>query len=125
MAVAKPKPTPAQKILRFASVHKLEWALWQNLADAGMPRPTLEYPFAQGEGRRYRFDGAYVPQRVGIEVEGGIWVQGRHNRGGGFEEDCRKYSLASALGWRVVRVTDSMILDNTAVELIIRAIRYQ
>lgn len=120
MAVAK--PTPAQKILRDASVRKLEWALWQRLADAGLPRPTLEYAFAQGEGRRYRFDGAYVAQRLGIEVEGAIWIQGRHNRGAGFEEDCRKYSLAAALGWRVVRVTDNMILDGSAVELIARAL---
>jgi len=118
------KPTPAQKILRDASVHKLEWALWQRLAQAGLPRPTLEHPFAQAEGRKYRFDAAYVHQCVGIEVEGGIWTQGRHNRGGGFEEDCKKYSLAAALGWRVIRVTDSMILDGSAVELIQRALVY-
>jgi len=118
------KPTPAQKILHNAATHKLEWALWERLAQAGLPRPALEYPFAQAEGRRYRFDGAYLAQRLGVEVEGAIWAQGRHTRGSGYSEDCRKYSLAAALGWRVIRVTDDMILDGSAVELIQRALAY-
>jgi hypothetical protein len=116
------KPTPAQKILHDGQVRKLESALWQRLDKAGLPRPTLEYRFAANEGRRYRFDGAYVLQRLGIEVEGGIWANGRHTRGPGYDEDCRKYSLAAALGWRVVRCTDGMILDGSAVELIARAL---
>ena len=38
---------------------------------------------------------------VAIEIEGGIFLNGRHTRGRGFQEDLTKYNMATALGWRV------------------------
>ena len=52
------------------------------------------------------------------EVDGGTWVQGRHNRGAGIEQDAEKQSAAAALGWRTLRLTGAMIESGRALELI-------
>lgn len=61
----------------------------------------------------------YVPARkLGIEVEGGTWTAGRHNRGSGFEKDCEKYLAAHDHGITVIRVTGKMVKDGTAIKAI-------
>ena len=79
-----------------------------------IPPPEREYRFAPP--RRWRFDFAFPDLRLAIEVEGGTWVSGRHNRGAGFERDCEKYNTAVTLGWRVLRFTRGMIDDGLALE---------
>lgn len=53
--------------------------------------------------RRWRFDYADVEHKIAIELEGGVWVRGRHNRGAGYIKDTKKYNAATVLGWRVLR----------------------
>jgi hypothetical protein len=83
---------------------------------AGLPVPEAEVTFV--EGRKWAFDFAYRSRRLGIEIEGGHWSGGRHVRGKGFEDDCRKYNAASLTGWRLLRVTGAMVESGEAVELI-------
>lgn len=40
---------------------------------------------------------------VAVELEGGEFVRGRHQRPIGFANDCEKYSLAAEGGWLVLR----------------------
>ena len=68
--------------------------------------------------RRWRFDFAWPQQRIALEIEGGAWVGGRHNRGAGYVNDLEKYNTATLLGWRLLRVTPEMVSDGTALLLI-------
>jgi very-short-patch-repair endonuclease len=55
--------------------------------------------------RKWRFDFAAPKPMVAIEIEGGVWTRGRHSRGAGMVADMRKYNTATALGWKLIRVT--------------------
>ena len=97
-----------------------ETLLWQ-LKAAKLPQPLREYRFALP--RRWRFDLAFLPHKVAVEVEGGVWTHGRHTRGAGYEADCEKYSEAALLGWKVLRVTGRMVQNGKALALLERALR--
>lgn len=70
---------------------------------AGLPVPVPEYQFHPG--RRWRFDYAWPLHKLALEVEGGIWTEGRHTRGAGALADLEKYSEAAILGWRIIYAT--------------------
>lgn len=75
--------------------------------------PPLQREFRFHEKRKWRADFAYLPGRVLIEIEGGIWVNGRHNRAAGFNADLEKYLEASLAGWRVFRFgADQITMEN-------------
>lgn len=72
--------------------------------------------------RKWRFDIALLPERrvlrIGIEVDGGTWTAGRHVRGQGFENDCRKLNAAARDGWTVLRFTPAMVRSGEALRVI-------
>lgn len=70
---------------------------------AALPFPEAEYTFHPK--RKWRFDWAWVKQRVALEIDGGVWVQGRHARGSGLVKEHEKMNAAAALGWRIFRCT--------------------
>lgn len=94
----------------------LQWAaLW------GLPRPEPEYEFAKP--RKFRFDAAWIEQKVAFEKEGiGGKGKSRHTTFEGYERDCEKYSLAAILGWCVVRATARQIDSGAAAEWVRRAL---
>jgi very-short-patch-repair endonuclease len=73
--------------------------LWQ--AQGG---PELEKEFRFHPIRLWRADFAHLESRTLIEIEGGIYINGRHNRPAGFAADLEKYLEASLAGWRVIRL---------------------
>jgi very-short-patch-repair endonuclease len=85
---------------------------------AGLPVPVSEYRFHPS--RRWRFDYALPQHSVAIEVEGGVWTQGRHTRGKGYLGDLAKYNEATILGWRVLRFTPGQVKDGTALKALER-----
>lgn len=73
------------------------------IRSAGFPNPEVEYRFHPT--RRWRFDIAWPDKMLAIEIEGGAWIAGRHNRPAGYIKDMDKYNEAALLGWRVLRYT--------------------
>lgn len=71
-----------------------------------------EYEF--DPARRWRAD-YFIPEiKLCIEVEGGVWTQGRHTRGKGFLGDMEKYNAMTCQGLKLIRVTpDTLIKQNT------------
>lgn len=72
--------------------------------------------------RKWRFDYAAVQHKVALEVEGGVWTQGRHTRPKGFLNDIEKYNTATLLGWRVLRVTPTYLFRMETINLLKSAI---
>lgn len=115
-----PVPAVKSKPIQQGKISELEVVLLNRLERAGLPAPEQQFRFCLT--RRWRADMAYPDAMLLIEADGGTWVGGRHTRGKGFENDCEKTSTAAAMGYRVIRVTRSMIEDGRAVELIRRAL---
>jgi hypothetical protein len=86
------------------------------LEAAGLPRPAREHRFHPG--RRWRFDYAWPPELVALEVEGGAWTTGRHTRGQGFIDDMAKYNQAALLGWKVLRFTPDQLAAGDALPVL-------
>lgn len=75
--------------------------------------PELEEEFRFHPVRRWRADFAHLDSRTLIEVEGGIHVNGRHNRAEGFIKDAEKYLEAGLLGWTVFRLVSDQLDPET------------
>lgn len=90
-----------------AAREKLEKTMTLRLMDLDIPEPVREHKFATD--RRWRFDFAWPDLRLALEVEGGTWVNGRHNRASSIAKDMEKYNQAGLLGWTVLRYTGDMI----------------
>lgn len=67
----------------------------------GIGAHCLEYRFHPV--RKWRFDYAFPDIKLAIELDGGVWISGRHNRGVGYIKDMEKLNEAAILGWHVLR----------------------
>jgi very-short-patch-repair endonuclease len=86
---------------------------YQCLADK-LPPFEQEYRFHME--RKYRLDLAFVPQKVGVEIEGGLWAAGAHSRPIGILRDMEKANLLVLSGWRVLRYTPQQVRKGEALE---------
>jgi len=84
-----------------------------------IPPPIREFKFHPM--RKWRFDFAWPSYWVAVEIDGGIWTNGGHVRGKGFNNDREKSNAAVELGWKVLYYTPQnidfeqikRILENT------------
>lgn len=89
-------------------------------ASLQVPVPVKEHQFHPI--RKWRFDWSWPQHKLALEVEGGVWTQGRHTRPKGFIGDMEKYNSAASMGWRILRVTPKDLLTITTIELIKKSI---
>lgn len=106
--------------------HSLVRGLLFDLKQERLPVPVTEHVFHPT--RKWRFDAAYVEEKIAIEIEGGTgWKRdggkSRHLTPSGFREDVEKYNSAAILGWCLIRLTPAMLRDGTAIEAIGRALK--
>ena len=80
-----------------------------------------EYRFH--ETRRWRFDYAIPDYKIAIEIDGGVWIEGRHNRPKGYINDLEKFNEAAAAGWLVLKFTPQQQYTAKAFRIIQRTIK--
>jgi very-short-patch-repair endonuclease len=83
--------------------HKFE-TLWRQLGG-----PPLEREFRFHPVRKFPFDYALPHLRIAIELDGGQFIRGRHQRPMGFQRDAEKRNLAIINGWQVFHLTTAMV----------------
>ena len=107
--------------VQIESRHKeLHLLFVEQIKDAGLPLPVAELLFAHP--RRWRFDFAWIELMIAVEIQGGNYVQGRHNRAEGYAGDCEKANMATFLGWDIYRFTSEQVEDGTALAWVKRAL---
>jgi len=72
--------------------------------------------------RKWRFDYAIPAYKVAIEIDGGVWIGGRHNAPQGYLNDLKKFNAAAALGWLVLKFTPDEKFTRAALRLIAQAL---
>lgn len=69
--------------------------------------------------RMFRADYYLPDERIIIEINGGQYVYGRHNRGGaGYENDLRKMNIAVKNGFRYYQFTYQQLSKQEYLEFI-------
>jgi hypothetical protein len=83
---------------------------------AGLPAPVFEHRFHPT--RKWRLDIAWPEHLVYLEVDGGIWIKGGHNRGAQMKKDWEKRNAASGMGWRGLWCEPKDLLKAETVEAV-------
>ena len=98
----------------------IEDLLESQLTDYRLPDLVREYKAI--EGRKFKWDFAFLSQRLLVEVQGGVFMRrGGHTSGVGVTRDCEKHNLAMLAGWRDLLVTSQMVKDGRALAWIMEA----
>ena len=92
----------------------LKWFAEHNLF------PVAEHRFCPD--RKWRFDFAWVDQKVALEVQGGLFTNGRHSRGPALLKEHEKLNQAARDGWRILYTIPQNLCMSETVEMVKGAI---
>lgn len=81
-----------------------------------LPSPEREFRF--DIKRRWRFDFAWPDAKFAVEIDGGLWVNGRHSRAKGMMADMEKRNAAQALGWIVFHFAPEQVKSGNAIQTV-------
>jgi very-short-patch-repair endonuclease len=84
--------------------------------ECGIPKPEYEYLFHPV--RKWRMDIAWPDHKVYLEVDGGIWVKGGHNRGAQMLKDWEKSNTAAGMGWTILKCQPKDLCTEQTAEFI-------
>ena len=82
----------------------------------GIPEPAVEFRFHPT--RKWRLDYSWPTQRLALEVEGGIWIGGRHTRPASYLAEMEKYNALAVMGWRLLRCTPSTLCTTAMLDAV-------
>ncbi len=86
----------------------------------GLPVPYFEYPFHPT--RNWRFDMLFSDW-LAVEVQGGLFVQGRHSRGAALLDEHEKLNEAVIAGFAVMFCTPQDLETGAIYALVERALK--
>ena len=72
------------------------------------------------EGRMFRADFELVNKKIVIEVHGGTFIQGRHQRPLGFHNDCVKRNLITLNGYSLLEFSTLHFKDVKSMSQLIK-----
>lgn len=99
--------------------------LFQKYLMAELPGVEVLKEYTFHWTRKWRFDYAIPTLKIAIEIDGGVWLYGRHNRPEGYINDMEKLNTAASMGWLVLRFTTANRLNNNTITLIRDAVNYR
>ena len=82
----------------------------------------FEQEFKFHPTRKWRADFHLKGKKILVEVEGGIWSNGRHTRGKGYLGDLEKCNEATMMGYQVIRFSTEQVKSGKAIEQILKLI---
>lgn len=94
----------------------LEDTFAMQLDSAGLTGYVREYQAIPG--RKFRFDFAFVAERLLVEINGGTYTKGAHSTGGGIARDYEKGNLAVVNNWRVLSFDTKQVKSGAALEVV-------
>lgn len=96
-------PKPFRKYVR--SLEDRFHVAWRKRY-GNLPAPVRQYKFHPE--RQWPFDFAWPELKLGVEIQGGSFTRGRHNRGFHQAKDYEKYNAAARMGWRILFFNTAM-----------------
>lgn len=109
------KKQPVKRALAYDKDRVIRWAHLHNL-----PNPEFEVQF--NPERKWRIDIAFIRSqpfhKVALEVQGGIFINGGHNRGAQIVKEWEKYHSAQFWGWQIVWCQPDDLLTTKTAEII-------
>jgi very-short-patch-repair endonuclease len=80
--------------------------------------PQRQYRF--DPSRKWEADFCWPARLLIVEVDGGVFVNGGHNRGKAYTDDRERDAEAMCHGWKVLRVTTAQVESGQALAWIER-----
>lgn len=77
-----------------------------------------EYPFASSIDRAWKWDIAFLEQKLAVEVDGGIWVKGAHGHPLTILRNMQKRNWGARLGWRILSFSTDEAKKGQALSFI-------
>ncbi|WP_230411635.1 endonuclease domain-containing protein [Collimonas humicola] len=111
---SQPAPAASKRPRRPRAPSAIEELFNFQVRALKLPSTTREHKFHPV--RKWRIDFAWPGRKLAVEIEGGIWTQGRHTRGAGVRADMEKYNALSCLGWTLLRFDGFAVTSGTAIQ---------
>lgn len=90
--------------------------LWKNYYP-NAPLPVREFRFHPP--RLFRFDFAFIDNKIAIEIEGGLYMaKSGHTNIKGYISNCDKNNLWVSDGWKVFRFTEKHLRERPQESLL-------
>ena len=88
--------------------------LLKQIEREGLPMPDTEAMFHPQ--RKWRVDYLWRWWKLALEIEGGLWIMGRHNRPISMLKDFEKYNELAFYGFYLLRFTPQEVKSGKTIQ---------
>jgi len=99
----------------------LENLFAMQLDSAGLTGYVREYQAIPG--RKFRFDFAFLRERLLVEINGGTFTRGGHSTGTGIRRDYTKQNLCQIAGYKLLTFDADMVKSGQALDFTEKMLR--